>query len=100
MKCFSKPTMALRKMFPSYPYNLLNSKTISILKFLTTNQKRRLCSISSTQYIHSSPPDPSLVNAPNAPIDFNTSSAVVYNTFITSLEADLIANDIKNRMKR
>jgi len=41
-----------------------------------------------------------LVNAPNAPIDFNTSSAVVYNTFITSLEADLIANDIKNRMKR
>jgi len=100
MKSFIKPPIALKKIFPPYPYDRPSSKTNSVLQLLTIKQKNRLCSISSTRYIHSSPPDPSLVNASDAPIDFNLSSAVVYNDFITSLEVDLIANDIKNRMKR
>jgi len=45
-------------------------------------------------------PDPSLVCTNNAPSDFNCNSAVVYKDFVTSDEALLLENDIKNRMKR
>jgi hypothetical protein len=45
-------------------------------------------------------PDPSLVDATNAPPDFEPACAVVYRDVVTSVEADLISNEILTRMKR
>ena len=76
-------------------------------QFLTSISKKgvQVCSISSTTSTtissnHARIPDPSFVNTLNAPFDFDASCAVVYNEYITSTEEDLVANDIKNKMKR
>jgi len=44
--------------------------------------------------------DASLVDARNAPPDFTSNSAVVYNNFLSPSEGTLIAEDISKRMKR
>ena len=84
-----------------------NLKSNLNLQFLTSISKKgvHVCSISSTTNTtissdHARIPDPSFVNTLNAPFDFDASCAVVYNEYITSTEEDLIANDIKNKMKR
>jgi hypothetical protein len=55
---------------------------------------------SRTSVVAGALPDPSLVDARYAPNDFDPSCAVVYRDFITSEEADLIANEMLSRMKR
>jgi hypothetical protein len=73
------------------------------LQFLSIIPKKGKCSISSmtsTTSNHTRRSDPSFVNTLNAPLNFDASCAVVYNDFITMMESDIIADDIKNRMKR
>lgn len=45
-------------------------------------------------------PNASLVDARNAPNDFDPMTAVVYNEFITDKEGDSLVQDIAARMKR
>lgn len=45
-------------------------------------------------------PDASFVDARNAPRDFDSASAAVYNGLITTSEGKSLAQDIAARMKR
>lgn len=71
----------------------------SVLRVARGNSLRR-CFVAVGRHFSTASPDSSLVDARNAPSDFDPVLAVVYGDFITNSEGEALVQDITKRMKR